>query len=229
MSRQPATASLKRYPMPFVRMELAIFTVVEHSLHVLLVQRQEEPYAGQWALPGGVLRTDLDDTLDAAAQRVGQERLGVPLPWLRQQVVVGGAARDPRASWTLSVVYRGLVPVGALSPVAGKRVQGIRWVPAHIAAQDPTLAFDHSHLVADAVAAIKAEIDRLELPAGFLPDRFTLADLQRWCEALAGKKLDKSSFRRRLAAQGVVRPMEGVWESGKANRPAQLFELATFP
>lgn len=219
----------KRYPMPFVRMELVIFSVMYDTLHVLLVQRQEAPCAGQWALPGGVLRTDLDANLDAAAQRVGRERLGVPMPWLRQQIAVGGASRDPRAPWALSVVYRVLVPEGALAPTAGKRVQDIRWVPAHEAAADKALAFDHAHLIANALAALRDEIDHLELPAGFLPERFTLADLQRWCEVLSGRKLDKSSFRRRLASQALVSPIEGEWEQGRANRPAQLYKLVTNP
>jgi 8-oxo-dGTP diphosphatase len=225
MSTQRTHVRKKQYDMPFVRMELAVFSVMENTLRVLLVQREEDPFAGQWALPGGVLRIDLDIDLDAAAQRVGQERLGVPMPWLRQQIAVGGVGRDPRAPWALSVVYRALVPDGLLAPRAGKRIQDVRWVPVHEAAEDNSLAFAHSSLIAGALNALREEIDRLELPASFLPERFTLAELQRWCEVLSRRKLDKSSFRRRLAAQSVVRPIEGELELGKANRPAQLYEL----
>ena len=227
MNHRFGTESTKRHPMPFVRVELAIFSVMDDRLSVLLVQRAQNPWAGHWALPGGVLRTDLDSDLEAAAQRIGKERLGVALPWLRQQVAVGGAARDPRSDWALSVVYRALVPEGMLKPIAGKRVADLRWAPADEAAGDIHLAFDHASLIATAMNAIRTDIDNLELPAGFLPERFTLADLQHWCEILSGRRLDKSSFRRRLAAQGVVSPVAGEMDQGKAHRPAQLYRISS--
>ena len=37
------------------------------------------------------------------------------------------------------------------------------------------------------------------LPFEFLPELFTLGELQMYCEQLLGHPLDKSSFRRRLA------------------------------
>ena len=80
--RRPAPVA--PYPMPFVRVELAVLSIVEGSLAVLLGQRAQAPHAGQWALPGGVLRIDLDEDLEAAAQRVANERLGAPLPFIRQ-------------------------------------------------------------------------------------------------------------------------------------------------
>ncbi|MCU0837041.1 MAG: NUDIX domain-containing protein [Chromatiaceae bacterium] len=60
---------MKQYPMPFTRVEIAVLSVVDGRLCVLLARRAEEPHAGKWALPGGVLRIDLDGSLDAAAQR----------------------------------------------------------------------------------------------------------------------------------------------------------------
>ena len=44
---------------PFaVTVDLAVFTIREGTLHVLLVEGGQEPYAGRWALPGGFLRPD---------------------------------------------------------------------------------------------------------------------------------------------------------------------------
>ena len=44
------------YPLVFV--DVALFGVVDDRLQVLLVQRAEEPQAGKWALPGGILKPD---------------------------------------------------------------------------------------------------------------------------------------------------------------------------
>ncbi|HNC98320.1 MAG TPA: NUDIX domain-containing protein, partial [Myxococcota bacterium] len=73
-----------------MRIELAIMSVVEGRLAVLLGKRTGSPHKGKWALPGGVLRIDLDADLEAASQRVAMERLGVRLPHLRQLQAVGG-------------------------------------------------------------------------------------------------------------------------------------------
>jgi len=213
----------KRYAMPFTRLEIAVMSLVDGVLQVLLARRAEAPHAGKWALPGGVLRIDLDDSLESAAQRVMRERLRIELPFLRQLVAVGGPRRDPRAPWALSVAYRALVPAEQVSPSAGKRIEALAWRPVEDAMLDRRLAFDHSALVERAVATTRAELDRLELPFGFLPLQFTLGELQTTCEQLLGRRLDKSSFRRRLADRELVEPIEGAMRGG-AFRPAQLYQ-----
>lgn len=215
-------AASRTYPMPFTRIELAVLSIVDGSLGVLLGRREQAPHKGKWALPGGVLRIDLDGDLSAAAQRVADERLGVSLPFLRLLTAVGGKTRDPRAPWGLAIVYRALVPLDAFDPQAGKRLEELRWVPVDEAAADTRLAFDHAELIQGAAAATRVEIDRLDLPFDFLPAKFTLGELQALCEAMLGKHLDKSSFRRRLDERELVQPVSGEFRTG-AFRPAQLY------
>lgn len=215
----------KTHPMPFTRVELAVMSVVEDRLCVLLARRQEDPHAGKWALPGGALRIDLDGTLEDAAQRVAHERLGVRLPFLRQLCAAGAKNRDPRAPWALSVVYRALLPVESVAAVPGKRIEALEWRPVDDVVNDRKIAFDHAVLIRRAVEAMRDEIRRLELPFGFLPEAFTLTELQVTCEQLLGARLDKSSFRRRLDALGVVEAIEGEMRGG-AFRPAQLYRCA---
>src|SRR5258706_1133010 len=107
-AEQPKSQPTK-HPMPFTRLEVAVMSLIDGQLKVLLARRAEAPHAGKWALPGGVLRIDLDHTLDAAARRVMFERLGLELPFVRQLCAAGGPTRDPRAPWGLSIVYRALV------------------------------------------------------------------------------------------------------------------------
>jgi hypothetical protein len=72
------------------------------------------------------------------------------------------------------------------------------------------------------VAVTRGEIDRLELPFAFLPERFTLGELQALCEAMLGRRLDKSSFRRRLDERKLLKAVPGDMRRG-AFRPAQLY------
>jgi ADP-ribose pyrophosphatase YjhB (NUDIX family) len=208
--------------MPFTRTELAVMSVVDGYLVVLLGQRAQAPHQGKWALPGGVLRIDLDIDLEAAVQRVADERLGVTLPYLRQLQAVGGKTRDARAPWALSIAYRALIPVEAIDPQAGKRLDAIQWRSVDTAMADATLAFDHADLIRLATEATRSEIERLELPFGFLPEKFTLGELQACCEAILGRRLDKSSFRRRLDERNLLEAVSGEMRTG-AFRPAQLY------
>ena len=222
MKRTLVISPNKIYPMPFTRVELVVMSIVDDGLVVLLGKREQAPYAGQWALPGGVIRIDLDADLDASAQRVAQERLGIEVPYLRQQCVVGGATRDPRAPWAISIVYRALTRHEEFNPTAGKRLESLRWCPVDTAIADRSLAFDHSELIQKAISATRAEINRLDLPFAYLPDQFTLGELQSSCETLLGRRLDKSSFRRRIDERAIIEPIPGEMRVG-AFRPAQLY------
>jgi 8-oxo-dGTP diphosphatase len=153
---------------------------------------------------------------------MARERLQVNVPFLRQLRATGGPKRDPRAAWALSIAYRALLPLEAFTPSPGKRLEALEWRSADAAAADPKLAFDHADLVRVAVETTRAEIDRLELPYSFLPDRFTLGELQASCEAILGQRLDKSSFRRRIDDRKLLEPVPGELRTG-AFRPAQLY------
>jgi ADP-ribose pyrophosphatase YjhB (NUDIX family) len=223
----------KRHPMPFTRIEIAVLGLVDGKLSVLLGRRAGEPHKGRWALPGGVLRIDGDPSLDAAAQRVAQERLQTQLPAMTQVCAVGGPHRDPdRADWALSVVYRALVWPAEFRPSAGKRIEALEWRPVEQAMDDRRMAFDHADLVARAVAITRAEVRDMALPASLFPPTFTLGELQAMCQAVLGPeaKLDKSSFRRRLTGRhgnrdlDLVEPVEGEVRTGP-NRPAQVYRL----
>ena len=210
------------YAMPFTRMELCVLSVIDGNLSVLLGRRQQEPCKGHWALPGGVLRIDLDANLARAAQRVAVERIGTELPYLRQQCCIGGPGRDPRSQWSLSVVYRALTTIENLQTKPGKRLEALRWCDVELAMKDTSLAFDHHQIIATAVSDLRSEVSRLDLPFDYLPAEFTLGELQENCELLLGRKLDKSSFRRRLDDRQCVQSVEGAFKRG-ANRPAQLY------
>lgn len=218
----PTSDKKSVHPMPFVRMELAVLTVNEGELDVLLARRAEAPFAGRWALPGGVLRIDLDLDLGAASQRVARERLGVELPGASQLAAVGGRSRDPRAPWALSVVYRCTTTPDQLALQPGKRVNQLRWVKASAAAADDKLAFDHGRIIEQAVVSLRQDVENLKLPMGLMTEPFTLGELQATCEAVLGRTLDKSSFRRRVDAAGCVEMIRGEMRAGPF-RPAQLY------
>ena len=214
------------YPMPLVRVDVACLSVADGELKVLLAQRAEEPYKSCWGLPGGVLRIDLDASLELAARRVGRERTQLELGQLDQVATVGGADRDPRAPWAMTVVYRCLVG-GDFAPETGKRVDAFRWFTLGELAQASKkgqIAFDHHSLVMQAVAGLKADVQAMRFAPSWFAEPFTVPELQAFSEAVLGEPLDKVTFRRRLDVQQVIQPLPGQMRTGPY-RPAQLYSL----
>ncbi len=96
------------FEVPLTSVDMAIFTLKEHQLQVLLVKRAQHPALGKWALPGGFIDANKDQTLADTAQRKLQEKTGVDTPYLEQVETFGTAKRDPRG-WSVTVAYLALI------------------------------------------------------------------------------------------------------------------------
>ena len=68
-------------------------------------------------------------------------------------------------------------------------------------------------------------MERGALPLHLLPAKFTLTDLQRACEAILGRELDKGAFRRKIADQSTLVLVPGEYVR-RPQRPAQLYRAA---
>ena len=207
---------------PIVTADVALFTLADYRLRVLLIRRANNPTPGGWALPGTVLKPDLDRNVDDAALRALASKTRVVLPHLEQVTTSSGPDRDPRG-WSVSVLYYALLPSDQVQAVAGDKTEAIEWCdperPGH------RLTFDHSQLLARALATLQDKVERGALPLHLLPAKFTLTDLQRACEAILGRELDKGAFRRKIADQPTLVLVPGEYVRGP-QRPAQLYRAA---
>ena len=207
---------------PIVTADVALFTLADYRLRVLLIRRANNPTPGGWALPGTVLKPDLDRNVDDAALRALASKTRVVLPHLEQVTTSSGPDRDPRG-WSVSVLYYALLPSDQVQAVAGDKTEAIEWCdperPGH------RLTFDHSQLLARALATLQDKVERGALPLHLLPAKFTLTDLQRACEAILGRELDKGAFRRKIADEPTLVLVPGEYVRGP-QRPAQLYRAA---
>jgi ADP-ribose pyrophosphatase YjhB (NUDIX family) len=209
------------YPTPTVTVDLTIFALVEDVLRVLLIQRRAEPFAGDWALPGGYIHTDEDADIETAARRVLRDKTAVDTPYLEQVQTIGGPDRDPRG-WTVSVAYMALISSDEV-PQCGANATDVAWWP--VDGEIPKLAFDHGAILATATARLRAKVEYTTLPTHLLPARFTLPDLQLIYERLLGRKMDKSAFRKRIAEADFLEAIPGEKQSSRANLSRQAGTL----
>lgn len=215
------------YPMPLVRVDVACLSVADGLLKALLAKRAQEPYKQCWGLPGGVLRIDLDESLESTARRVAHERMKLELGRLDQVVSVGGANRDPRAPWAMTVVYRCFVGED-ITPETGKRVDAFQWLTLDEISQASSkglMAFDHDDLISQAVAGLRSDVQAMRFSNSWFIEPFTVPELQSFCESVLGEPLDKVTFRRRLDVHQVLVPLSGQMRTGPF-RPAQLYVLS---
>lgn len=83
---------------------------------------------------------------------------------------------------------------------------------------------DHRRILATAVARLRAKIKYRPVVFELMPERFTLLQLQRSVEALAGLLLHKQNFRRLVEQEELVEEAGGS-ESETGGRPAKLFRF----
>jgi 8-oxo-dGTP diphosphatase len=100
------------YPHPSVSVDVALVTVDEEKLKAVLIRRQEHPALGKWSLPGGFV--GMKESLDDAAVRVLETKVGVTGIFLEQLYTFGKPDRDPRTR-VITVAYYALVAAGVLS------------------------------------------------------------------------------------------------------------------
>jgi len=209
---------------PFVATNVALFTLENDALRVLFTKRATAPELGRWALPGGALNPEIDDDLESSALRELSEKVRFAPAYLEQVRAFSGRDRDPARTWSVSVLFYALLPKDRIHAAAGSKTEAVEWVDAGRPGRP--LAFDHAQMLAEAAARLRAKVERDALPLHLLPDRFTLTELQRACEAITGETLDKSAFRRRLKLREGMDFVEvpGEFAEG-AHRPAQYYRM----
>ncbi len=193
--------------------DTALLTVdpADPELLVLQVRRIDGP---GWALPGTFLHHG--ERLAEAVERSLRTKADVRGLRPRQLHVYDDPARDNRG-WVLSVAHVEVVPIRRLD----SRTPGqTRLVPV---TRPGRLGYGHAEIVARAVADVRDHYAERPDPGHLLGRQFTLGELHRVHEAVAGRPLQRDGFRRRM--KPLLRPT-GHLVTRTGGRPAELFRRA---
>lgn len=204
-----------------VTVDVVLFALHDRQLHVVLSRRPNEPFAGQWALPGGYVHKQEDTDSLAAALRVLRTKTGIVPPYLEQLYSFADGARDPRG-WSVSLSYFALVDQAVLA-TAQADASGPGFDLVNVNAV-PRLSFDHNRIFEVALRRLRDKSAYSTLPCYLLPEQFTFAQVHETYEHVMGVALDKSAFRRKLTEMDVLEECKGQ-RIGGAHRPAQLFKV----
>jgi hypothetical protein len=95
---------------------------------------------------------------------------------------------------------------------------------AALAASGRFMASDHRRILATGIARLRAKIKYRPVVFELMPPSFTLFQLQRCVEAVAGRAVHKQNFRRLIEQQELVEET-GAFAQDTGGRPAKLFRF----
>jgi len=224
-----AMTALSPTPLPQNQPILAVSTVIfalqpnvqgRLALALPLVRRVREPFAGQWALPGGPL--GWNENLDDAAARNLRDTTGLHPKYLEQLYAFGDLSRSAgyeSVERVVSIVYWALVKADLVSTSISD--ENVQWFNADSLTN---LAFDHQAIVSYALYRLRNKMEYARIAHGFLSDTFTMAQLREVYEAVLGRSLDPGNFRRTVEASGEIIPT-GERLVGSKHRPPALYRF----
>lgn len=189
------------------------------GLQVLLIQRDIDPYKGQWALPGGLVMNN--ETLEQAVQRELVEETGVSINYLEQLYSFGAVDRDPR-NRVVSVAYFGLVKPDAFQLHASTDARQAQWYNTK---KLPPLAFDHQQIVNKAIERLKAKLSYEPIGFELLDKKFPFSELEKLYTTVLDRPIDRRNFKKKIMKFGFLEETNEKQKHSGSGRPGNLYKF----
>ena len=208
------------YERPGLTVDCVVFglDLLEESLKVMLIERDVEPFRGEWAIPGGFVRSN--ETLMEAANRELAEETGIKDVFLEQLFTFGDPGRDPRG-WVVSVAYYALVSPEKHRIVAATDARQAKWFRVDSL---PAVPFDHAKILKTALNRLRGKLTYAPIGFELLPQKFTIKQLQKLYEIVLDQSLDNRNFRKKIFAMDVLKELDEI-QQGVPHRAARLYRF----
>lgn len=196
----------------------SIFTIQDGILKILLIKKSTEPYKGYWILPGGIITKDktLEETLEYSIK----EQVGLKNLKYEESSIFSDINRVPN---------KRLLGLSLISIVDEVKVRSQQeptnyeylWFPIE---NLPKIGYDHSSIVEKSVELLKSKLNQSKTLMQIYPSDFTLPEIQRLCEQVLTKEIDRRNFRKKFLTLNLIEET-GDKIAGAAGRPAKLYRF----
>jgi 8-oxo-dGTP diphosphatase len=200
--------------LPHLSVDCVVFGFQENGLKVLLLKMKHHEL---WALPGGFVGHQ--ETVEAAATRVLQERTGLDKIFLQQFRVFSDLHRsegntikeaDPATvAWLaqrfITIGFYALVPFDEVKPQPDAISDACTWWDL---SEVGMLLVDHLVILQKALEALRQQLHYQPVGFNLLPPKFTMPQLQKLYETILGRTLDRRNFQRRMLDFGILERLE---------------------
>jgi 8-oxo-dGTP diphosphatase len=215
MPSTAATSAGRPAASPLVAVDVVIFTIDRGALQALLVEVKRGPFAGRWALPGGLV--PVGESPETTATRELFAQTGIHDLYLEQLRTFGEPGRDPHAH-VVSVAYFALAASKGEANATNPKYTRLEWFPVRAL---PSLAYDHNAVAQYALTRLQAKLEYTNIVYSLLPREFTMGEVQQIYEIILGRPLDRRNFRKKILTARLLKPLHR--QRRGRHRPAQLY------
>ena len=226
-----------RDSIPQLSVNCIIFRMYEQKLQVPVVL----PFnRNTWVIPGGFVNQS--ESLEEAATRILFEQTQIEALLLTQFGTFGSVDRyiDYKESKIEDVIIpedilewlsQRFVTIGYYSVLSDPDIelktspvfQKVKWIDLKGASG---LGMDHSILVTEARKVLSRDLLSLPVIQSFMPEEFTIPELQKLYEAILDRPIDRGNFRKRiLKSKNLIKT--GQLKENSKRRPPVLYRLDT--
>lgn len=226
------------FPRPSLTADVVVLTVESARLKALVYRRAPDAGAepNKWALPGGFVNF-WEDIEEVSTRVVGEKAyLDVPHRFRHAHFHHRFVRRGEERGWVVTTVETTLLPAEMLRPHVDRH-EDLSLACVRLALDDETveaeidvekapgvsLAFDHAELIAHALRFLRPLARGSGLTLDFMPECFTLRELQLAQEALLGVQLNRPAFRRHVTETLRIVEPTGEVQAGVGHRPPELY------
>ena len=211
----------KDYPSVAITVDAVVFGVKrdatenyrkldKQTIQVLLVKREEYPYKGYYALPGGFV--GIEESLEDTLERTLKNKTNLTGIYSEQLYTFGAIDRDPRMR-IISSAYISLLDSSKAN------IKDAIWVPID-EIENYDIAFDHMQIIEEAKNRLRGKIMESDIVFHMMPEEFTISELQEVYEIVLGEKLLAPAFRRVIAKKIED---TGKMTNSAGHRPSRIF------
>jgi len=223
--------------LPAVSIDCVIIGYHERELKILILEFKN---TGYFALPGGFVGKE--EGLDKAAERILSERTTLDNIYLKQFQTFGNLRRYDKEymrsvlyannvdavenHWLMqrfvTVAYYALVDFSEVQPTPDGFSDSCEWYDLDAL---PELIQDHELIIQKALETIRDNIQNTSVSYNLISDTFTMGDLRALHETILDKKINRSSFHRKMVNSGDLKRI-GKKKTGKAHKSPYLYKFA---
>ncbi len=222
--------------LPGISIDCVIFGYHDRELKILILEYKN---TGYFALPGGFIYKDED--LDEAAKRTLRERTSLDNIYLDQFHTFGNLERYDTEYMRgvleangiavtedhflmqrfISVGYYALVDFSKAHPTPDKLSDSCGWCDLD---ELPELIQDHRLIIQYALDALKENIEHMPISYNLMSETFTMGELRSLHETILEKKINRTSFHRKMVNSGNLKRI-GKKKTGGAHRAPYLYRF----